>query len=424
MKSYLHRCVDDELDELLQALPAVALEGPKAVGKTETALRRAKTVHRLDDPGQRALAEADPGRLVHGDRPILFDEWQRVPEVWDIVRRAVDEDATPGQFLLTGSAAPTTSPTHSGAGRIVTLRMRPLSLTERGGDSPAISLRSLLEGQHPDIGGTTEFSLADYATEIVASGLPGLRDLSGRALRAQLNGYLSRIVDSDFEELGHRVRKPQTLRRWMAAYAAATATTATFETIRAAATGGEGDKPAKTTTLPYRDVLERLWIVEEVPAWLPTRSHISRLSQPPKHHLADPALAARLLGVGEDALLEGREPSPRVPRDGTLLGHLFESLVTLGVRTYAQAAEARVRHLRTKDGRQEVDLIVERADQRIVAIEVKLNRTVKDDDTRALLWLKERLGEDLLDAVIVNTGPDAYRRKDGIAVVPATLLGP
>lgn len=424
MKSYLHRCVDDELDELLQVLPAVALEGPKAVGKTETALRRAKTVHRLDDPGQRALAEADPGRLVYGERPILFDEWQRVPEVWDIVRRAVDEDATPGQFLLTGSAAPTTAPTHSGAGRIVTLRMRPLSLTERGGAAPAVSLQSLLEGQHPDIGATTEFSLADYATEIVASGLPGLRGLSGRGLRAQLDGYLSRIVDSDFEELGHRVRRPQMLRRWMAAYAAATATTATFETIRAAAASGEGDKPAKTTTLPYRDVLERLWIVEEVPAWLPTRSHISRLSQPPKHHLADPAFAARLLGVDEDALLEGREPSPRVPRDGTLLGHLFESLVTLSVRTYAQAAEARVRHLRTKNGRQEVDLIVERADQRIVAIEVKLSRTVKDDDTRALLWLKDRLGEDLLDAVIVNTGPDAYRRQDGIAVVPATLLGP
>ena len=424
MKPYLRRCVDDELDELLQALPAVALEGPKAVGKTETALRRAKTVHRLDDPGQRALAEADPGRLVHGDRPILFDEWQRVPEVWDIVRRAVDEDATPGRFLLTGSAAPTTSPTHSGAGRIVTLRMRPLSLAERGGDAPTVSLRALLEGQHPEIAGTTDVSLTDIATEIVASGLPGLRGLSGRALRAQLDGYLSRIVDSDFEELGHRVRKPQMLRRWMAAYAAATATTATFETIRDAATSGEGDKPAKTTTLPYRDVLERLWIVDEVPAWLPTRSHMSRLSQPPKHHLADPALAVRLLGVSRDALLEARESRPEIPRDGTLLGHLFESLVTLSVRTYAQASEARVRHLRTKDARQEVDLIVERADQRIVAIEVKLSRTVTGDDTGALLWLKERLGEDLLDAVIINTGPDAYRRKDGIAVVPAALLGP
>jgi len=171
-------------------------------------------------------------------------------------------------------------------------------------------------------------------------------------------------------------------------------------------------------------VLERLWIVDEVPAWLPSRSPFAQLSRPPKHHLADPALAARLLGVDQDALLDGREPHPRVPRDGTLLGHLFESLVTLGVRTFAQAAEARVRHLRTKDARQEMDLIVERADQRVVAIEVKLGRTVGDDDVRTLVWLKERLGEDLLDAVVVHTGPHAYRRPDGIGVVPAALLGP
>ncbi len=424
MSRYLPRCVDDELDELLQALPAVALEGPKAVGKTETALRRARTVYRLDDPGQRALAQADPGRLVGADRPILFDEWQRVPEVWDVVRRAVDDDATPGQFLLTGSAAPTTPPTHSGAGRIVTLRMRPLTLQERGVGSPSVSLRTLLEGRRPELAGTTEVSLTDYAAETVASGFPGMRDLPGRALRAQLDGYLSRIVDRDFEELGHPLRKPQTLRRWLTAYAAATATTATFETIRDAATGGQGDKPAKSTTLPYRDILERLWIVDEVPAWLPTRSHFSQLSQPPKHHLADPALAARLLGVGSDALLQGQDGRPQIPRDGTLLGHLFESLVTLGVRTFAQGAEARVHHLRTKHARQEVDLIVARADQRIVAIEVKLGRTVTDDDTRTLRWLQQRLGDDLLDAVVVNTGPDAYRRKDGIGVVPAALLGP
>lgn len=424
MKRYLPRCVDDELDELLRALPAVAVEGPKAVGKTETALRRAKTVFRLDDAEQRALAAADPGRLVQAERPILFDEWQRVPELWDVVRRAVDQDATPGQFLLTGSAAPTTSPTHSGAGRIVTLRMRPLSLMERGIETPSVSLRDLLQGRQPALGGRTEVTLADYAAEVVASGFPGLRDFSGRALRAQLDGYLARIVDRDFEELGHPVRKPQALRRWMAAYAAATATTATFETIRDAATGGQGDKPARSTTLPYRDVLERLWIVDEVPAWLPSRSKFAQLSRPPKHHLADPALAARLLGVDEHALLEGRDARPHVPRDGTLLGHLFESLVALGLRAFAQAAEARVLHLRTKDARQEVDLIVERADQRVVAIEVKLGRTVREDDVATLRWLRERLGEELLDAIVVHTGPDAYRRPDGIGVVPAALLGP
>ena len=252
----------------------------------------------------------------------------------------------------------------------------------------------------------------------------GLRHLTGRPLRAQLDGYLNRIVDTDFVEMGRDVRRPQLLRRWMAAYAAATATSASYETIRDAATPGEADKPAKTTTAPYRDTLERLWILDPVPAWLPARNAIARLTRSPKHHLVDPALAARLLGIGADALLSGQEAGPRVPRDGTLLGHLFESLVTLSVRVYAQAAEAAVGHMRTAGGRQEVDLIVERDDRRVVAVEVKLSRAVDDADVRHLHWLREHLGEDLLDAVMVTTGPQAYRRPDGIAVVPAALLGP
>jgi predicted AAA+ superfamily ATPase len=421
---YLRRIVDDELNELLPALPALSLEGAKGVGKTETALQRARTVHRLDDPAQQAIAEANPARLLDGEHPILLDEWQRVPLVWDRVRRAVDAGAAPGSFLLTGSASPARPPTHSGAARVVTVRMRPLSLAERGIERPTVSLRALLQGGRPEVQGKTEVTLEDYTREIVGSGFPGLRHLTGRPLRAQLDGYLSRIVDTDFVEMGRDVRRPQLLRRWMAAYAAATATSATYETIRDAATPGEADKPAKTTTIPYRDVLERLWILDPVPAWMPTRNPITRLTRSPKHHLVDPALAARLLGISTDALLSGQETGPPVPRDGTLLGHLFESLVTLSVRVYAQAAEANIGHLRTAGGQQEVDLVVEREDQRVVAVEVKLSRTVDDGDVRHLHWLRDRLGDDLLDAVVVTTGPEAYRRPDGVAVVPAALLGP
>ena len=285
---YIPRVVDSELDELIDALPAISIEGPRAVGKTETALRRAHTVHRLDDPAQRQLVEAAPQRLSSGEPPILIDEWQRVPESWDIVRRAVDEDTSAGRFLLTGSQSPTRRPTHSGAGRIVTLRMRPLGLSERVSGPTTVSLRELLTGRRSDIDGKSDFQLEDYVREIVRSGFPGIRHLSGRALRAQLDGYLSRIVDVDFVELDHAVRKPAALRRWMAAYAAATATTSTYETIRDAATSGQGNKPAKTTTMPYREILERLWILDPVSAWLPTRNQLSRLSRPPKHHLADP----------------------------------------------------------------------------------------------------------------------------------------
>jgi predicted AAA+ superfamily ATPase len=421
---YVPRVVDEELDELLSALPAVALEGPKGVGKTATASRRASTVHALDDPGQRAVAVADPARLVDAPPPVLIDEWQHVPEAWDLVRRRVDAGARSGQFLLTGSASPRGLDTHSGAGRIVSVRMRPLALCERGSERPTVSLRELLSGGRSPVAGSTHWTLREYVDEILRSGFPGLRELSGRALRAQLDAYLRRIVDRDFPELGHQVRNPSALLRWMTAYAAATSTTASLEKIRDAATSGQGEKPAKTAAQPYRDVLERLWIVDPVPAWAPTRSHIRRLTLPPRHQLADPALAARLLGIDAGALLEGENAGPDIPRDGTLVGALFESLVTQSVRVYAQSAEAQVFHLRTGGGEHEVDLIVQRGDGRVVALEVKLARTVGDADVRHLGWLAARVGDELLDSVVVTTGQEAYRRPDGIAVVPASLLGP
>ena len=421
---YKRRIVDDELDELTESLAALALEGPKGVGKTATATQRAVTVHALDDPAQREVAVADPTRLLRGTPPVLIDEWQNVPESWDLVRRAVDAGAAAGSFLLAGSAEPRSPGTHSGAARIVSVRMRPLTLAERGVGVPSVSLAELLSGSRPALGGHTDVTLEAYTDEIVASGFPGLRGLPGRALRAQLDGYLARIIDRDFEEMGREVRNPAALRRWMSAYAAASSTTATWERVRDAATSGQGDKPAKTTTIPYRDVLERLWLLDPVPAWLPTRNYLSRLSAPPKHQLADPALAARLLGMDASALLDAVPVGVTIPRDGTLLGSLFESLLTLNVRVYAQAAEASLKHLRTTSGDHEVDLIVERGDGRVVAIEVKLARTVNDDDARHLRWLARRADTDLLDAIILTTGEEAYRRTDGIGVVPAALLGP
>jgi len=421
---YSVRVVDAELDELIDSAAALAIEGAKGVGKTATASRRAATVRELDRPAQRSVATGDPERLLEGPKPVLIDEWQYVPESWDLVRRAVDAGAAPGSFLLTGSAQPTVRGSHSGAARILSVRMRPQALSERGLEAPTVSLAQLLGGERPRLRGASAMRLEDYAKEIVGSGFPGLRPQSPRALRGHLDGYLRHIVDRDFEELGHSVRDPAGLRRWMTAYAAASSTTASFETIRDAATSGQGDKPAKSTTIPYREALERLWVLDPVEAWLPTRNRISRLSSPPKHQLADPALAARLLGIDTGALLEGGPAGPPVPRDGTLLGALFESLTTLSVRTYAQASEATVKHLRTVGGRHEVDMIVERADGRVVAVEAKLTRNPGDEDCRHLHWLAERIGADLLDAIVVTTGNDAYRRSDGVGVVPAALLGP
>jgi predicted AAA+ superfamily ATPase len=300
--------------------------------------------------------------------------------------------------------------------------MRPMSLAERGVCQPTVSLAALLAGGRPPVDGAAPLGLIDYAEEIVRSGFPAIRKLSPRARRAQLDGYLARIVERDFPEQGHLVRRPATLRAWLAAYASASATTTAYNVILDAATPGDSDKPAKTTTIGYRDVLTQLWLLDPVPGWSPGRNTFSRLGAAPKHHLADPALAARLLRADVAALLDDAASGPAVPRKGPLLGALFESLVTLSVRTYAQACEAGVYHLRTRDGDHEVDLIVERDDQRVVAFEVKLTPSVTDADAVHLKWLAARLGDNLVDAAIITTGTHAYRRADGIAVIPAALL--
>lgn len=420
--TYQPRIVDQELDELLDGLPVIAVDGAKGVGKTATASRRADRVVKLDDPAQLALLQADMNWLESLEGTVLVDEWQRHPPVWDYVRRAADDEAGPGRFLLTGSATPTDAAVHSGAGRIVRIRMRPMSLAERGLVAPTVSLADLLAGARPLVAGESPVSLDGYVEEVLASGFPGIRNLTGRARRAQLTGYLERVVDREFPELGHQVRRPETLRAWLAAYAAATATTTSYNALLEAATPGLGSKPAKTTTIAYRDTLAQLWLLDPVPGWTPGYGHLGRLGQAPKHHLADPALAATLLGTDAGKLITGADASA-VPRDGTLLGALFESLVTLSVRAYAQLHEAQVSHLRLHDGRHEVDLIVERSDGAVVALEVKLGGVIGDADVRHLHWLRERLGDRLLDAVVVSTGTTAYRRADGVAVVPAALLG-
>lgn len=298
-----------------------------------------------------------------------------------------------------------------------------MTLAERQVEVPTVSLRDLLHRPGTAVGGDTAIGLPDHVDEILRSGLPGVRGLSPRARRAQLDGYLRGVVDRDVPDSGLAVRTTEVLLGWLRAYAAATATSTAYARILDAATPGESDTPAKTTGIAYRDVLTQLWLLEPVPGWAPTNNPFTRLQQAPKHHLADPALAARLLGASEATLLTGAGDVLGV-RDGTLLGHLFESLATLCVRVAAQAAEATTAHLRTRDGDHEVDLIVVRADGRVLALEVKLAATVTDRDVRHLTWLRRSLGDTLLDAVVLTTGPAAYRRPDGIAVVPLALLGP
>jgi len=414
MKSaYTPRIVDVELDLMLGGLPAISIEGPRGVGKTATALQRARTVFRMDDAEARAVAQAGISRISTAPPPVLVDEWQRLPETWDVVRRAVDDSFLPGNFILTGSGQPTRRPTHSGAGRIVSLRMRPMTLAERGVDSPTVSLGELFTDQVTSIDGEATTSLERYVEEILASGFPGMRNLDTRNRDRALDGYISRLAEVDLPEIGVGVRHPSKILNWLTAYASVVGTTTSWEKIRNGATPNEGEKPARSTTIPYRNAIERLWVLDPVHAWSPLGSDLSRLGQASKHHLVDPALSARLLGLDRRALLAGKS-----------LGGLFESLAALSLRVFAQACDARISHFRTQGGEREIDFIIERGHRELVACEVKATEVPTDEDVRHLLWLKAKLGDQVKDLVILTIGRYAYRRPDGVAVVPLALLGP
>lgn len=413
---YLPRYLDVELDALIGPGTAISIEGARGIGKTETAVRRSDAILRLDDQATLQLVQADARMQLTSHRRMCIDEWQIHPPLWDAIRRLVD-DHTDQEFLLTGSAVvPRGTAIHTGAGRIMSVRMRPMALSERAMTSPTVSIADLFEGS-AEIQGSTEFTLADYAEQVCASGFPRINQMDGRRQRATLQGYVTNLLERELPDNNLVVRSSESLLRWLRAYAAASSTTASYDSIVNAATPGEHDKPAKATTQRYREALESLWILDPVTAWAPTESHFSRLTAAPKHQLVDPALAAQVLDVTPSSLTS--------PGSGNaeFFGQLFESLSTLTVRAAGQAAEATTHHFRTRGGEQEVDLLLERYDGRILAFEVKLAAVIGDRDVRHLHFLQHRLRDRLVDKVVISTGQQAYRRQDGVAVVPLALLG-
>ncbi len=426
---YAPRIADGELDRLLETAPAIAIEGALGVGKTATATRRAETVHMLEDPRQLSAAQAQPRRLCEGAGTVLIDEWMHVPQVWDLVRRSVAGGSQPGRFLLASSRMPNWLSEQVDDVEIPDMRMRPLALAERGLDAPSVSLRGLLEGDRGPLSGTSGLGRADYAREIVVSGLPGLRGLSEKRAREKLGEYLGRLIDSELPARGRWVHDPESLRLWLTAYAAASSLATSFEAVHDAATGGQTKRRLRALANAYRIVLERLWIVDPVEPWAPAQVGSGGRRMEPKHQLADPAFAALLLGVDAERLTvppsteaRGR---PREPvRNETLPASLFESLVTLSVRVYAQAAGAQVSHLCGSVDWPDVELIVEGEDERVVAIAVAADEQTEDRRAQALLRTAELLEHTIADAVVITAGQTAYRRGDGVAAVPAVLLGP
>jgi predicted AAA+ superfamily ATPase len=429
MEKTYERLIENQIRDMFDELPAISIDGLKGIGKTVSGRRIANTVYELDQIYDFEVISNDVNILSTAAPPVLIDEWQKISSVWDYVRRCVDKGAIPGNYLLTGSIANSDVNIHSGAGRIIKIKMFPLSLQERISNYPTVSLGRLLNSEVPfteEIKGRTEFGFVDYVNEIVMSGLPGLRKYSPRRRHAMIGSYVDNLLSHEFKQQGVKIRQPQTLLRWLKAYAAAVSTDAGYSEILDASTAGEGSKPAANTTISYREALTNLWLIDELQAWLDGEDYFSRLKRTPKHYLADPAIAAYLLNF-DSAILSGRSNAQKPTtgfdeKYGSITGRLFESLVQLSLNTYSAANEATLSYLATRNGDHEVDFIVQRENS-VVAIEVKLAQTITDSDVRHLLWFKKNIGNRLSDAIIITTGPIAYRRPDGIAVVPAALLG-
>ena len=414
---YTRRIVDGQLDVLAGDLAAIHIEGVRGAGTTTTAIQRVASVWSLDEPGPAQVVTADPDLALAGATPVLLDGVHRAPGLWDAIKRGVDESRVGGQFLITGRWTPGE---HSGAGRINTIRMRPMTLPEREAGEPTVSLAALLTGE-AQITGAAEFGLRDYACEVIYGGFPGAQRLHSAVDRFAFRGaYIEQILADVAEVLSSKTTRPEVILALLRALAAASGTTAVLEPsdlvgVRA---------PSAASLTRHIDALSRLHILDEVPAWqpmdvkLPLRVGDSRL------HLADPALAAHLTGLGVNELLSGQRAPGQPDGHASFLSATFESLAALTVRVFAQASGAEVRHLQTASGKRDIPLIVESGTYEREAVAFKTHLGPVDDAVVSdLFWLGKKLGPRLVDAVVLTTTPQAYRRKDGIAVVPLGLLG-
>jgi predicted AAA+ superfamily ATPase len=417
---YRPRIVDSELVTRLAATGAVVIEGPKGCGKTATArqLARSEVLLDVDDNARRAIA-IDPSLVLDGPVPRLFDEWQVEPSLWNHLRRAVDDRQQPGQFILTGSAAPTDDITrHTGAARITRLRMRPMSLFETGHATGTISLRALLLGEAARSPETT-LSITELATLVVIGGWPGnLTRTNAQAMQATRD-YLDEIRRVDLSRVDRTTRDPGKVGRLLRALGRHVATEASLATLTADTAGLDGvnRELARETVRDYLTALERIMIIEDQPAWAPHLRSRSRIRSAAKRHFVDPSLAAAALRATPERLLA----------DLNLLGLLFESLVVRDLRVYTQASDATVLHYRDNTGL-EVDAIVEVADGRWAAFEVKLGQGQVDAAAESLRTFASRVDTAKCGAPaalgVITVAGYGYQRPDGVHVIPIAALGP
>ena len=420
---YRKRIADRLLEEKLDAMGAVLIEGPKACGKTTTAEQQAKSILYMDDPEQikqnLQLAETNIKRLLQGDTPRLIDEWQIAPQLWDAVRFETDHRTEDGLFMLTGSAVPADDSKihHTGAGRFAWLTMRPMSLWESGESSGDVSLNELFS--HPNqVDGSNFLTMEDVAFAICRGGWPKSlnKKIQKTALR-QVTEYFEAITRSDISRVDGVARDEHRAKRVMRSYSRLQGAMASIPTIVEDMKTNEPEGMSDETVVSYIKALKKIFVIEDMPAWNPNLRSKTAIRTSDTRYFVDPSVAIAALGLGPNDLLNDLET----------MGLFFETLCVRDLRVYADANDGNVFHYRDKNGL-ECDAVIHLRNGNYGLIEIKLGGETRiEEGATNLTTLAEMIDTTKMKKpsfmmVLTAVGQYAYMRTDGVMVVPIGCL--
>ena len=422
MKNYRKRIADDILKRKLEGKGAVLIEGPKWCGKTTTAEQLAASILYMDDPEKKeqniTMSELNPKRLLKGATPRLIDEWQLAPKLWDAIRFEVDHRGELGQFVLTGSAVPadTREITHSGTGRFTWLTMRPMSLYESGDSTGEVSMKDLFEGAM-EIDGAANLSIDRLAFLVCRGGWPQAVDMRDEIALDQATDYYDAVVHSDINRADNVQKNPERVSRLMRSYARNQGGQVPDTVLAQDIAVNDGMPINEETVASYVSALRKIFVVEDMPAWNPNLRSKTAIRSSDTRYYVDPSIAAAALGIGPNDLLN----------DLKTFGFLFEALCIRDLRVYADALNGKVYHYRDKDG-QECDAVIQLRNGKYGLIEIKLGgEKLIEEGAKSLKSMVAKIDTDKMSApsflmVLTGTGDYAYRRQDGVCVVPAGCL--
>lgn len=422
MAKYRHRIVDSVLSLKLEGSGAVLIQGPKWCGKTTTAEQQAKSVLYMDDPSEMEqnlqLANINVKRLLQGDTPRLIDEWQIAPQLWDAIRFTVDHRDGFGQFILTGSAVPTDRSKihHTGTGRFSWLTMRPMTLWESGESSGEVSLGEMFNS--PDmIDGENSNNLEDIAYLVCRGGWPGSLNMRREIALHQANDYFDTVVNNDLSRVDGVNRSAERAKRIMRSYARYQGSQTSVGAIRKDIFSNETETIDEDTIYSYIDAMKKIFVVEDSPAWNPNLRSKTAIRTSDTRYFIDPSIATAALGAGPEDLIN----------DLNTFGLLFETLCVRDLRVYSQILDGQVYHFRDGNGL-ECDSVVHLRNGKYGLIEIKLGgNSLIEEGAKTLKSLASKIDTDRMKSpsflmVLTAVGKFAYRREDGIYIVPIGCL--